>query len=238
MILSILKILFAIFYSLLMGSLELVFIPFHRTGKLFHAIATAHARGVLAVSGVRVKVEGVDRVTFDRSYIYVANHASFFDIPAVIAGIPDQIRIVYKKELERIPLFGWGLKYGKTYISIDRRKGQDAAQSLEEAVSKIRNGASIILFAEGTRTSDGTLQPFKRGPFHLAVRAGVPIVPVTIKGSYRILPRHSWRVRPGIITLVLDKPIEPPKANGKLTELGLRDTVHMIIENNLKKQEG
>jgi|ERR1041385_2520110 1-acyl-sn-glycerol-3-phosphate acyltransferase len=236
MISSILKILFAAFFSAFMGGLELLFIPFHRTGRLYHAIATTHAHIVLAVCGVKLAVDGLERVDFSRSYIYVSNHASFFDIPSVLAGIPDQVRIVYKKELEKIPFFGWGLKYGKTYIGIDRGSGSEAIRSLDEAAKKIRNGASVLLFAEGTRTTDGKLQPFKRGAFNLAMRAGVPVVPLTINGSYKVLPRHSWRITPGTIRLVLGSPIEPRAMNGKESEFKLRDEVHRVIEQHYIEQ--
>jgi 1-acyl-sn-glycerol-3-phosphate acyltransferase len=235
MILSFLRILFAILNTAFVASLELIITPFHRTGKLFHNLARFWAFGILKVCGVKVIVEGKENVDFSRSYIYVSNHASQFDIPAVVAAIPDQIRIVYKKELEKIPIFGWGLKYGKTYIGIDRGRGQDAIQSLEKAASRIRNGASVLLFGEGTRTTDGKLQQFKRGPFNLAMRAGVPIVPVAINGSYKILPKHSFRIRPGTITLVLSSPIKPPENEGKEAELNLRDEVRAAIERNLKE---
>src|SRR6266850_3593047 len=145
MILSFLKFLFVLLFSAFISSLELLISPFIRTGKLFHALAKLHARGVLGVCGVEVRVEGLDRVDFSRSYIYVSNHASLFDIPAVIAGIPDQIRIVYKKELEKIPIFGWALKLGKTYVAIERGGGQDALQSLEVAARKVREGTSVLL---------------------------------------------------------------------------------------------
>ncbi len=234
MVISTVKIIYVVLFTAFVSSLEILFAPFHRTGKLFHALARFHATGTLKGCGVRVSAEGLDRVDFSRSHIYVANHASYFDIPAVLAGIPDQIRIVYKKELERIPIFGWGLKFGKTYVPIERTGSHDSMQSLDRAADRIRTGASVLLFAEGTRTRDGNLQPFKRGPFYLAVRSGVPVVPVAIKGSYAILPRHSWRVRPGRITLVLGDPIDPPNANGKESELALRDRVRSAIEQNLR----
>jgi 1-acyl-sn-glycerol-3-phosphate acyltransferase len=236
MVLSTLKVIFVVFFSAFVAALELLVTPFHRSGKLFHALAKFHARGVLAVCGVKVTVEGSDNVDFSRSYVYVANHASMFDIPAVIAGIPDQIRIVYKKELERIPIFGWGLKYGKTYIGINRGKGPDAVRSLENAANKIQTGASVLLFAEGTRTSDGKLQPFKRGAFNLAVKARVPIIPLTINGSYYVLPRRSWRINPNIITLVLGRPIEPLSDNSKIAELQLMENVRKVIERNYTNQ--
>ncbi|MBI5477191.1 MAG: 1-acyl-sn-glycerol-3-phosphate acyltransferase [Ignavibacteriales bacterium] len=235
MIISYLKILFAILYTAFVATLELIITPFHRTGKLFHALAKMWGRVILKVCGVKIKIEGLENLDFARSYIYVSNHASQFDIPAVIAAIPDQIRIVYKKELEKIPIFGWGLKYGKTYIGIDRGRGQNAVQSLEDAANKIRNGASVLLFGEGTRSPDGKLQQFKRGPFNLAMRAGVPIVPVAINGSYKILPKHSFRIRPGTITLVISSPVIPQEISGRETELLLRDQVRSVIERNLRE---
>jgi 1-acyl-sn-glycerol-3-phosphate acyltransferase len=237
MILSIFKILFAIFFSAFVATLELLMIPFHKKGNLFHKLAKFHARGVLAVSGVKVVTKGVENLDLSRSYIYVANHASLFDIPSVIAGVPDQIRIVYKKELEKIPIFGWGLKYGKTYIGIDRGKGQRALQSLEKAANKIRTGASVLMFAEGTRTTDGNLQPFKRGAFNLAVKARVPVVPLTIIGSYHVLPKNSLKINPGTIELILDKPIEPMNDNGKAAEMQLMDSVHRAITKNFEGVE-
>ena len=236
MVSSTLKIIFAVFFSAFMGGLELILLPFNRTGKLYHAIAKTHSRVVLAVCGVKLRVQGLERIDFSRSYIYVSNHASFFDIPSVLAGIPDQVRLVYKKELEKIPFFGWGLKYGKTYIGIDRGNSSEAVRSLEEAAEKIRSGASVLLFAEGTRTSDGKLQPFKRGAFNLAMRAGVPVVPLAINGSFKVLPRNSWRITPGIITLVLGAPIELPAANGKSSEFKLMEDVHNAIEQQFSEQ--
>lgn len=235
MIISILKIIFAILFSGFMGFLELFVIPFGGKGIVFHSIAKAHARTVLAVCGVKVMVEGLERVDFSQTHIYVSNHASMFDIPAVIAGIPDQIRIVYKKEIEKMPFFGWGLKFGP-YIGIDRGNSIDAVRSIEEAARQIRKGASVLLFAEGTRTSDGKLQPFKRGAFNLALKAGIPVIPLTINGSYKVLPRSSWRITPGTITLVLEKPIVPAAADGKASEMRLRDEVHRMIEQHYTNQ--
>jgi len=236
MIVSVVKLLIIVLWSAFVATLELIITPFHRTGRLFHTLARMHARGTLLVAGVRLKVEGLDNVEFSRSYIYVANHASLFDIPAVLAGVPDQIRIVYKKELEKIPIFGWGLKYGKTYISVDRSSGTNAMRTLDEAATKIKHGASVILFAEGTRSPDGKLQQFKRGAFNLAVKAGVPVVPLTINGSWNILKKKSLRIIPGTITLVLSKPIMPPSEDGKESEFRLRDEVRQSIERNYRDQ--
>jgi 1-acyl-sn-glycerol-3-phosphate acyltransferase len=109
-------------------------------------------------------------------------------------------------------------------------------QSLDRAAERIRAGSSVLLFAEGTRSPDGNLQQFKRGPFNLAAKAGVPVVPVAINGSYRVLPRHSYRIRSGTITIVLGDPILPLKANGRNAELELRDRAYAVIERNLQQQ--
>jgi 1-acyl-sn-glycerol-3-phosphate acyltransferase len=235
MILSFVRVIFALLCSLLAAVLEFFVIPFNKSGRPYHAIARLHADVVLAACGVHVNVVGLERVDFTRNYIYVASHASLFDIPAVIQGIPDQIRLVYKKELHMIPIWGWAMKLGRTYIPIDRKRGADAIESLDRAVEKIRSGSSVLLFAEGSRTPDGMLQPFKRGPFNLAVRAGVPVVPLAINGSYRILPKHSFRIRPGNFTLVVGAPIQPPAVNGRESELQLRDEVYKVIHNFYKQ---
>jgi 1-acyl-sn-glycerol-3-phosphate acyltransferase len=235
MIVSAVKILSLVFFSVLMATLELLFIPFNRDGTLFHRLARLYGRGVLAIAGVKLSVEGTERVDFSRNYIFVSNHASLFDIPVILAGVPAQIRLVYKKELEKIPVFGWGLKFSGTYISIDRGSGHEAFQSLEEAANKIRNGASVILFAEGTRSSDGKLQPFKRGAFNLAAHAGVSVVPLTIKGSHAVMPKHSFRIRPGQIRLVFDRPVAAPPRNGRDAVLEFRDRVRSIIEQHCQE---
>ncbi len=236
MLLSLLKIVTVVFYTIIMAIAALLVTPFDRTGKTYHGVAKIWSRGILLVCGVRVLTNGIEHLSKTQRYIYISNHNSQFDIPAIIVGIPDQIRLVYKKELSKIPIFGWSLKFNRTYISIDRSRGQEAVQSLENAAIKIRGGTSVILFAEGTRSPDGKLQQFKRGPFNLAAKAGVPIVPVTINGSYKILPKHSLRIRPGIITLTLADPLEPQQSEGKENELALRDKVYEIIQKNLMNE--
>jgi 1-acyl-sn-glycerol-3-phosphate acyltransferase len=206
-----------------------------KQGRVFHAIARTWARTVLTICSVKVTVRGLEKVDLSQNYVYVSNHASMFDIPVILAGIPDQIRIIYKKELDIIPFFGWGLRYG-SYIGIDRGRGSKAVRSLEEAVEKIRHGASVLMYAEGTRTIDGKLQPFKRGAFNLALKAGIPVVPLTINGSFSILPKHSVSVRPGKVELVLDSPIPVPAGEGKDAEVRLMRDVHAVIARHYIEQ--
>jgi 1-acyl-sn-glycerol-3-phosphate acyltransferase len=232
MLLSLLKFFVIIVISALWGILALITIPFNRDGKVFHALTHFFAKVWLGVTRIKISVKGIENIRPGQNYIYVSNHASAFDIPAVIAGIPDQIRIVYKKELHKIPFFGWALKFGKTYIAIDRARGTNAARSLDEAAMKFKSGASILLFGEGTRTKDGKLQPFKRGAFNLAVKAGIPVIPLTINGSYKILPKKKFRIYPGDITLVIEKPIPVKEGGGKEEEMILMEEVYKVISKN------
>lgn len=236
LVLSAFRLVILILFTVFVSTLEILAVPFHRTGKIFHTLARFHARGVLAMSGVKLRTTGTEKLDLSRNYVFVSNHASYFDIPAVLAGIPQDVRLIYKKELEKVPFFGWGLKLGKTYIAIDRRQSSDALQTIENTARKIREGSSVLLFAEGTRSPDGKLQAFKRGPFNLAVRAGIPVVPVTLRGSHEVLPRDSWQVRPGAISVVVGAPIPPPGANGKEAELQLRDRVREVIARNTNEK--
>ncbi len=227
-VIGVLRFVVAALNSLFFATLELIVLAVRKNDRVFHALARGWAHSTLWICGVKVKVRGLDLVDMNRNYVYVSNHASMFDIPAIIACIPDQIRILYKKELHWIPLFGWGLKFG-SYIAIDRSKGSDAMRSLEAAAEKIRSGASALLYAEGTRTRDGKLQPFKRGAFNLAVKAGVPVVPLTVNGSFRLMPKSSIVVRPGHVEVVLDRPLEITGC-GKDEEMRLIESVKERIE--------
>lgn len=228
MILTILKGILVLALAIPFSLLALISIPLDRSGRLYHWSSWAWGKSILSVFGVTVQVDGLEHIKDQKRVIYVANHASWFDIPAMVVGVPDQIRIVFKKELTWVPIWGWALKYGP-YIAIDRANPKDALKSLDKAAEQIRKGASVLLFAEGTRTRDGKLQSFKRGAFALAVRSGVPVVPVTINNSYNILPKGSLKVRPAEIRLVLDKPIETAGKSGKEGEKELMDAVHQVI---------
>jgi len=145
---------------------------------------------------------------FDPSHpsVYMANHQSLFDVPAVVLAIPSDFRIIAKRELLFIPIFGWAL-WLAGFVFIDRRDREKAVRKLEQTVRAIRRGRSILVFAEGTRSPDGRLLPFKKGGFILALQAGVPIVPVSIRGGREILPKSSLRAKPGRIEVIFGAPV-------------------------------
>lgn len=231
---AILKGLLVLLVALPYSILALVSIPIDRSGKTYHMCSRHWSKFILWIFGIKVRVKGLEHVG-GRSVIYATNHASWFDIPATVAGIPDDIRIMLKRELTYVPIWGWALKYGP-YIAVDRTSPKDALRSLDKAAEQIRTGASVLLFVEGTRTRDGKLQPFKRGAFVLALKSGVPIVPVTINHSFRILPKGSLKVHPTDIELVIGRPIETTQYVGREGEMELMKEVRRVIEGNFVEE--
>ena len=172
-----------------------------------HRVSVLWAKILLRISSVRVTVEGRENILRDGAQVFMANHQSGFDILIVLANIDTYFAWIAKKELFAIPVFGRALERTGS-IPIDRKNFVRAMRSIHDAARRIREGKSVMTFPEGTRSMDGQIHPFKKGVFHLALKAGVPIVPVAIVGSGEIMPRKSLRVHPGHVTLVIDKPID------------------------------
>ncbi|MEW6334193.1 MAG: lysophospholipid acyltransferase family protein [Thermodesulfobacteriota bacterium] len=199
-----------------------------------HKIANLWARMLLWLTNTRVDVIGRENVMLDRPQIFMANHQSDFDILIVLAHIPGQFRWIAKKELFKIPIFGKAMR-NAGYIEIDRQNHERALKSLDEAAQKIREGKSVVTFPEGTRSRDGKVRPFKQGMFHLAIRSGVPIVPIAIIGAGEIMPRRTLKVKPGRITMVIDRPVD---VSGYMLETkgDLIETVRSIIVGHLESR--
>lgn len=177
-----------------------------RPGGIYDRAGRNWGRKLLAVNRLRVAVEGLEQLAPGASYVYASNHISFADIWVLFACLPGTVRFVAKKELFRLPVFGQALR-ARGEIPIDRRKLRDAFAAYEEAARMISSGMSAIVFAEGTRSRDGQLHAFKRGPFVLAIQAGVPVVPVFIEGTFEALPPGGWYVRRHPITLRIGAPV-------------------------------
>lgn len=162
--------------------------------------------GVMFFSGSRYKVKGLQNVPLNSPCIFLMNHQSAFDIPLIFAALPLPLRFIVKKELRKIPFLGWYID-AMGMVFIDRSDREKAIDSLKEAGRIIRSGAHILAYPEGTRTYDGSLLPFKKGPFVLAIEAGVPVIPVAIEGSQKALPRNTFSIRPENIRLNIGRPI-------------------------------
>jgi 1-acyl-sn-glycerol-3-phosphate acyltransferase len=227
--LTIAKLIFLFPVSLVFSLLAFGSIPFDRKGDFFRWCPWMWSKCILWTFGIKVNVKGLENIDLNRSYIFVSNHASMADIPTVIVALNGKVNIVFKKELTWVPIWGWALRYGH-FIMIDRSNPRDALASIERAVQTIRSGQSVILFPEGTRTSDGKLQSFKRGAFTLAAKSGVPVVPMIINNTFGIMPKGSFNVKRADILVVLEKPIPTNELENKADELELMDQVHRAIE--------
>ncbi len=162
---------------------------------------------LLWAGGARMVVHGAENVDPKRPTIYVANHQSTLDIPAHFVAVPVAFRYVAKSQLRWVPFIGWYL-WAAGHIFVNRSNRAAAIESLKVAGQKIRNGTSIFLYPEGTRSPDGRILPFKKGPFALALEARVPICPVTIEGTSKIMPKNSWDIVPGPVQVKIGKPID------------------------------
>ena len=194
-------------YTIVMGSLSLLVSPFDRTGELQHACARWWCRLVAWTIFARIRVHGVEHVQRGRPYVYMANHASLIDTPALFAYLPYQFRIMAKKSLFNVPFMGWHLRTAG-HFPIDQQNPRKTALSLRRVIEGVKNGRSLAVFPEGRRTDDGQLQKFETGAFKIALRAGVPIVPVTIRGTFEMLPRTSLAPRPGRVDVIISEPID------------------------------
>jgi 1-acyl-sn-glycerol-3-phosphate acyltransferase len=179
---------------------------FDRTGDLVVALARLWSRVLLAFAGVKVTVDWRAPLDKNAPYVFMANHLSTVDIWALLAIFPFRVRMIAKKQLGSIPLFGWAMRAGR-FIFIDRANAISARRSIDEAKRRIRNGDKVLLFPEGTRSRDGQLGAFKKGGFHLALDAGVPIVPVAISGTRELMPPDSYLVRKGPVHVTVCPPI-------------------------------
>lgn len=185
-----------------------IFTLFDSSGRSYAFHARLWARLALGLNHTPVELRGTEYLP-DGPFILMSNHQSNFDILSLIATIPCRVYWIAKKELFDIPVFGPSMLRGG-YIPLDRSDGRKALKSMENAATIIRQGSSVVMFPEGTRSRDGQLLPFKRGGFMLAVRAGVPVIPVTINGSGRVNPGGLIRLYSGKITLNLHPRIDLP----------------------------
>ncbi|MBM4262673.1 MAG: 1-acyl-sn-glycerol-3-phosphate acyltransferase [Deltaproteobacteria bacterium] len=201
---------------------------FERHGKVAYRVNRFWTWIILWAGGVSLKVRGLEHIDPRQPYIFMVNHQSNVDIPVLVQSLPQfQLRWVAKKELLKVPFFGWAM-WATKHVTVDRNDPQGAVRSLKVAQERMAAGISIVVFPEGTRSRDGKLQRFKKGGFLLAAQAGKPIVPVTINGSGRLLPSGAFQLRPGTIEVTVDKPVSVVgfrAGNLRLLSNQVRDTI-------------
>jgi len=217
---------FAIVASLITGS-----------GTPSHKVARVWASIVLFAAGIRVKTRIKQDPSGHTPVIFACNHSSLMDIPILYKALPVEFRFIVKKELFKIPLLGLAMKTAG-YIPIDRAKGRAALKSMKEAARRIREGASIVIFPEGTRTLDGRLQGFKEGGFMLAVNSGCPVVPVAIRGSFNILKKGSMIASPGEVEVIIGTPIEVVYGDKRRDRKEITRLAHEQVRQMLQEAQG
>lgn len=171
-------------------------------------VSTRLGRLGVQLGGVRVEVVGRENLQPGRNYIFMSNHVSNLDPPVLIPVIPGRCSVLVKKELFRIPILGTGMRVADL-VPVDRSDREAAIESVHAAVRVLQQGLHMIVYPEGTRSTDGRLLPFKKGPFHLAMESGTPVIPVTMLGTFESWPKGRFGVRPGTATVVFHGPIDP-----------------------------
>jgi 1-acyl-sn-glycerol-3-phosphate acyltransferase len=217
-------------YTIVLGTLSLGSSLVDRKGELGHRCARLWAQLILRTTGVRVDVSGLERLDLRCSYVLAANHQSIYDIPILFASLPLQLRIVAKASLGRVPFLGWHLQR-TGHLLVDRTKpGAGIVAKMRRLVSESR---SLIVFPEGTRSVDGTVARFKKGPFLVAVDSQLPVVPVSIAGSRHVMRKGQLRVSPGTVRLTIHAPV--PTAGVGRADVGafaerIRELVRMSVD--------
>lgn len=207
MVVTILQLTLVAFYTIVIGP-PIIVASFFDGGRTMLRLAPVWLRWILATFRVRIEVAGLENVPTHAPVILMSNHQSLVDIAAIVLTLPrtQSWRFVAKRELTRVPIFGQAL-VASGHVIIDRGDRERAVASLRHAAEIIRAGTTVIVFPEGTRSPHGNLRTFKSGPFHLALEAQVPIVPVTVSGSQRITPKGQLIVHHGVVKITYGKPI-------------------------------
>jgi len=230
--LTILKLFLISIHGLFWSAVTLITLPFDRNFVFYFKVSKWFSGGILKISGIKLNITGLENFSPDKTYVFVPNHSSQYDITSLQYSIPNRMSMIFKKELARIPIFGWTLYLGP-YIVIDRNSFSKSMQSIEEAKERmVKQNISVVVFAEGTRSKTGEIQPFKRGAFRLATKVGYPIIPVSISGSNKIMPKGSFKINPGTIDIHFDKPITPDGVESRSGEIELMNRVREVVVQN------
>jgi 1-acyl-sn-glycerol-3-phosphate acyltransferase len=231
------KIFFIVLYTIIISIAALISGLIDRSYTSYKYLTKIFSGGILFISGVKVKTHGLENINTEGPFIFVSNHISQFDIVALQFAIPMKAGFVFKKELAKIPLFGWQLMLGP-HIVIDRSNAEKALKSIHKARYKMKmKSVSMILFPEGTRSKNGQLQQFKRGAFHLASQVDYPIVPVTVRDSDKLLPKGSLKINKGTINIYFSRPVQTTSIESRSDELELMKKVRDIISDNYYKKQ-
>jgi len=222
--------LWVVISTLFYGSLGLFFVPFSK--KLSRSLGTMWSFHLLMLTGIKIVAHGVEKLDPNKRYVFLSNHQSHIDIPVLFRSLKRPLAFIAKKELFQIPFFGWCM-YAHGHVYIDRTNARKAHASIDQAVRRLqKENISLVLFPEGTRSSDGALGQLKQGSFSLVQKAGVEVVPVVIHDSFRIIKKYSNKISSGTIHVTIGTPfvIDP-----QLSKADIAEKVRLIMTSALEK---
>jgi 1-acyl-sn-glycerol-3-phosphate acyltransferase len=227
-ILSLLQFLAAVFATLVAAPMAIV-LSLLGWQRAAYVPVRLWARFLHLATGVRFRVQGLENIPGSESYIVVSNHCSHLDGPTLALALPHPVYFVIKKELTRIPLWGQAA-VALGFIAVDRSNSAQARAEMARAVDTIKGGRRVLVFAEGTRSTDGHLQRFKKGGFHLAIDAQVPILPVTVNNSHRLFPKHGRVVRSGTLDVIIGRAVPTSGLGKEHLEQLMEQTREIILD--------
>jgi 1-acyl-sn-glycerol-3-phosphate acyltransferase len=219
-----------------LGFLAFLTFPFDRKGRAVHRYARLWGKIALLANRVKVKLEGIENIQGEGPYIFMSNHQGYYDVFALLGRLPFQFKWLVKKELFSIPFLGWTMA-AAGYINLDREGTRKTVEAMNQAAQKIQEGMSILIFPEGSRSPDGSIQPFKKGGFNLAIKSRIPIVPIAITGTREIMPKGKLTAAAGQIRIQIGHPIPTQSYSLKEREALIRK-VNQAISENFKRISG
>lgn len=196
---------FALLFILVVGTPFFVYTVLTGNTDRIYNLGVWAVRRVLWLSGVRLDVRGAEQIPRERAVVFMPNHQSNCDPPAIFVLLPP-VLILAKKEFFRVPVLGRAMRR-RGFVPVDRRNRERAIQAVEQATRSLRAGNSFLVFPEGTRSPDGRLQAFKKGVFLMAINAAAPIVPISISGSRKIMPKGKFEISPGTVRITIHDPV-------------------------------
>jgi 1-acyl-sn-glycerol-3-phosphate acyltransferase len=206
MVRTLLVVVVVFIYVFLVGPYCILHALITRRSAILYSAGRIGCRLGLSLAGIRLDVRGKDDLP-PGPFLFLANHQSYSDPPALVACVPRDARLILKRELRKLPLLGFIMELGG-FVFIDRKDRGQSIEGMRKAVKQLQQGESFLIYPEGTRTRTGELGPFKKGPFVMAIESGVPIIPVSVIGSYEIMPPDRFSIKSGTITIIFHAPIQ------------------------------
>lgn len=223
------------FWALLLPFAALIGLPWtFLTGNinLLYSMSMWGAFTGVRLTGVKVQVQGLDKLDPGRAYIFMSNHVSNIDPPIMAPLIPNRTSIMVKKELFKVPILGPVMRIG-SLVPVDRGNREAGIAAVRAAAEVIDKKLNMLIYVEGHRSFDGKLLPFKKGPFYLAVQSGVPVVPVTVAGTHYVMPKGRFAIRRGVVNVIFHDPIGPDEFGNRDC---LMERVRKVIDSGLEPE--